>query len=133
MEAPPAVGTAAQGAEAGDEEAPVWRLASGSSASDDEAPRIFFFFLSSFRPRHFDLGSLGVPTLVPPHLGLGAYLRHEGSLSFGVELLHHARRTWGCEKNAEAAPSGGSDGLLYLLGAAGCALGAVGINQELGL
>ena len=47
MEAPPAVGTAAQGAEAGDEEAPVWRLASGSSASDDEASRIFFFFLSS--------------------------------------------------------------------------------------
>ena len=36
-------------------------------------------------------------------------------------------------KNAEAAPSGGSDGLLYLLGAAGCALGVVGINQELSL
>ena len=85
------------------------------------------------RPRHFDLGSLGVPTLAPPHLGLGANLRHEGSLPFGVELLHHARRTWGCEKNAEAAPSGGSDGLLYLLGAAGCALGVVEINQELGL
>ena len=42
-------------------------------------------------------------------------------------------RTWGCEKNAEPAPSGGSDGLLYLLGAAGCALGVVEINQELGL
>ena len=40
-------GEAAQGAEAGDEEAPVWRLASGSSASDDEASRIFFFFFLS--------------------------------------------------------------------------------------
>lgn len=92
---PPAVGTGAAqgaGAEAGDVEAPVWRLASGSSATDDEASRIFFLFVVVLHPPClFDLGSLGVATLIPPHLGLGACLLGEGNIMFVEHLFDLTR------------------------------------------
>jgi hypothetical protein len=48
-------------------------------------------------PRSFQLGSLGSPTLVPPHVGLGACLRDEGALAFGDQFLYENRCIRSCD------------------------------------
>ena len=132
MEAPPAVGTAAQGAEAGDEEAPVWRLASGSSASDDEASRIFFFFLSSAHA-----------TLILEASEFPLWFHHIWALAPTSAMKAASPLAWSSFTTPDAP--GAAKRMQSRLQVAvpmvfftclvqrGCALGVVEINQELGL
>ena len=68
-------------------------------------------------PHLFGLGSLGAPTLVPPHQGLGTCLRDEGNLTFVAQLFYLARCTWECGKNVHGFRDLPSQFLVLMWGA----------------